>query len=121
MSGFKVFSFEKLIVWQESQELCISVYSLTNSFPQEERYLLTSQSRRAIVSVCSNIAEGSSRWSRKEKVRFNEIAHASLMELLNLFILANRLGLIIERDYYQNRKAIESISFKLTALSKSYQ
>ena len=68
------FSFEKLIVWQKAHSFSIAIYRITQDFPLEERYSLTSQIRRSAISISSNIAEGSSRNSKKDKARFIEIA-----------------------------------------------
>ncbi|NOU47567.1 MAG: four helix bundle protein, partial [Bacteroidales bacterium] len=68
------YAFENLEVWQKSRILVKSVYVLTASFPNDEKFGLTSQMRRACVSVSSNIAEGSTRWSQKDQARFYEIA-----------------------------------------------
>lgn len=78
-----MFLFEKLIAWQKAKGLSIAIYSATNSFPNEEKYGLTSQLRRASVSIASNLAEGSGRQTNKDKARFSEISYSSLLELLN--------------------------------------
>ncbi|MEO0339868.1 MAG: four helix bundle protein [Bacteroidota bacterium] len=67
------FSFENLIVWQKSKDLAIHIYKVTKQFPKEELYGLTSQLRRASVSITSNLAEGTSRNTNKEKARFSTI------------------------------------------------
>ena len=74
------FSFEKLEVWQETRKLVSEIYRLVSKFPKEEKYALSDQIRRAIVSVPSNIAEGTGRGSLKEQIHFVEIAFGSLME-----------------------------------------
>jgi len=74
-------SHKKLELYKISLLLVKEVYSLTKIFPKEERYGLVSQLRRASISVCSNLAEGSARFSSKEKKRFYEIARASLVEI----------------------------------------
>ena len=79
-SGFK-YRFEKLDIWKLSRELVVAVYALTRGFPLEEKYALCSQIQRAVISVPSNIAEGMSRNSIKEQLRFIEIAYGSLMEV----------------------------------------
>ena len=92
----RTFSFEKLNVWQKSRQLSVAIYTLTKSFPDEERFGLISQMRRCAVSVSSNIAEGSGRHSSKDKARFTEISYSSLLELLNQLILSQDLELISE-------------------------
>ena len=78
-----MFNFEKLDVWQEAIQFADLVYELTGNFPDEERFGLTNQMRRAAVSVSSNIAEGSSRVSRIDFARFVEIATGSLFEVVS--------------------------------------
>lgn len=113
------FGFEKLEVWQNSIQLSKLIYYLTLSFPKEETYGLTSQIRRAMISVSSNIAEGSSKNSLKDQTRFSEIAFGSLLEVLNQIILAFELSYISEENYIDCRNKIEIISRQLNALKKS--
>jgi len=113
------YAFENLEVWQKSRELTKRVYQLTKDFPTEEKYGLTSQLRRAAVSVSSNIAEGSTRWSKKDQARFYEIAFGSLIEILNQLILANDLEFLNEKDLENLRKEIVSTGRMLNALYKS--
>ncbi len=113
------YSFEKLVVWQKSIELAKIIYSVTSQFPKEETYGLSSQIRRTVVSISSNIAEGYVKSSAKEQVRFTEIAYGSLMEVLNQVIIANKIGYIIEDDYLILRQDIEEISRMLNALRNS--
>ena len=74
------FSFEKLDVWKQAKNLAVDIYKITEGFPEKERYGLQGQIRRAAVSVSSNIAEGSSRFSAGSKRNFYQIAFSSLME-----------------------------------------
>lgn len=85
---------EGLQVWQEGMALAKDVYAVTASFPKEEMYGLTSQMRRAAVSVPSNIAEGAARGSKKEFLQFLVIARGSLMELETQILLSKDLGFI---------------------------
>ncbi len=78
-----MFNFEKLDVWQETIDFADLIYEVTAKFPEQERFGLTSQMRRAAVSISSNIAEGSSRLSRMDFARFIEIATGSLFETLS--------------------------------------
>lgn len=87
----KVHDYEKLTVWQKAMDLVEEVYLLSKGFPKEEIYGLTSQIRRAAVSVPSNIAEGSRRRSEKEFVQFLYIALGSASELETQVQLAERL------------------------------
>ncbi|WP_147676792.1 four helix bundle protein [Algibacter pacificus] len=113
------FSFEKLNVWIDSKELVKLIYILTKEFPSEERFGLTSQLRRAAVSVSSNLAEGTSRQTNKDKAHFSTIAYSSLMEVLNQIIISKELGFIKVSDYQVLRTEIEKIANKLNALRKS--
>ena len=83
-----------LLIWQEAMNLAKDVYARTGSFPREEMYGLTSQMRRAAVSVPSNIAEGAGRSSDKEFRQFLMIARGSLSELETQVILAQELGFL---------------------------
>jgi four helix bundle protein len=85
-------TFQDLVVWQKAHRFVVSVYSLTASFPKHETYGLTSQLRRAAVSVPANIAEGFRRRGRADKARFLNIAEASLDECHYYLILAKDLA-----------------------------
>jgi four helix bundle protein len=108
-----IFSFEKLEVWIESKDLTSFIYSITNKFPDSEKFGLTSQIRRASISICSNIAEGTSRITDKDKAHFISISFSSTMEVLNQLILSYELNYISEDEYLICRKKIESITNKL--------
>lgn len=114
-----LYSFEKLDVWKESKELVKSIYNLTANFPDNEKFGLISQLNRAAISITSNIAEGNSRISSKEKSHFMTIAYSSLMEVTSLLIISFELKFIHESNYKSLRKDIELISNKLNAL-KNY-
>jgi four helix bundle protein len=85
-----MFRFEKLDVWQNAVDLATNVYAVTGGFPSDERFGLTSQTRRAAVSVSANIAEGSGRGSDADFARFVEIAYGSLREVVSLALVARR-------------------------------
>ena len=89
-----MFRFEKLEVWQKAVDLASDVYAATRGFPADERYGLTSQLRRAAVSISSNIAEGSSRSSDVDFARFVEIAYGSQLEVVSEALVANRLSFL---------------------------
>lgn len=91
---FALFSFEQLDMWKLSMDFVSEIYELLKEFPDGERYALTSQIRRAAISVPSNIAEGTGRFSIKEKLHFNEIAMGSLTEVVCQLIIANRAGYV---------------------------
>ena len=73
--------FERLDVWQQARQLVVQVYKLLEKFPKEEKYALCDQLRRSVISIPSNIAEGSGRIAKKETIHFLEIAYGSLMEM----------------------------------------
>jgi len=113
------YSFEKLNLWPDLRELVKLVYQTTDIFPKDERFGLTNQIRRAIVSVSSNIAEGSSRTSYKDQAHFTQIAYSSLMEVLSQIIVALDLQYIDENKYQLLRSKIESLAPRINALRKS--
>jgi four helix bundle protein len=89
-----MFGFEGLQVWQKAVEYAGTIYDVTRTFPEEERFGLTSQLRRSSVSISSNIAEGSSRSSRLDFNRFIEIAYGSLLESVSELKIAQRQKLV---------------------------
>ncbi|VAW12642.1 S23 ribosomal protein [hydrothermal vent metagenome] len=115
----KIFSFEKLKVWQKARELSVKIYKSTKAFPSDERFGLISQMRRCSISISSNIAEGTGRHSPKDKARFTVIAYGSALELLNQSIISNDLKFITKEDYLVIRKQITEITAMLDALHKS--
>ena len=116
----KIYSFEKLDVWQESIVLVKTIYALTASFPSAEKFGLSSQLRRASISISSNLAEGTSRITAKDKAHFTTISFSSAMEALNQLIISKDLGFISENDYILARNKIEKITNMLNAL-RNYQ
>lgn len=115
----KIYSFEKLNVWQKARNLSTSIYKITKVFPKDEIFGLTSQMRRCSISISSNIAEGTGRHSSKDKARFSEIAYSSALELLNQIIISNDLEFISNEDYTKIRAEIDEITTMLDALYKS--
>ena len=111
-----VYPFEKLRVWQSSRNLVKNVYRITKSFPRSETYGLISQTNRAAVSVAANLAEGSSRTSRKDQAHFSQIAYGSLMELACLLIVAVELEILSSDREAKLREEIEVVSRQLNAL-----
>lgn len=110
------FAFENLTVWQNTRKLVKSIYLTTRNFPDDERFGLVSQLRRAIISVSSNIAEGSSRITAKDQAHFYNTAYSSLMEVLSQVILSCDLDFISMEQYDVLREKIEEISIQLNAL-----
>lgn len=115
----ELFTFERLEVWKKSRILVKNVYRLIPNFPQSEKFGLSSQLGRAIVSVPSNIAEGCGRPSIKERIHFFEIAYGSLMESLTQIILANDLGFISESEMKDLRMNVVEIAKMISGLRKS--
>lgn len=116
-----IFSFERLTVYQESVDLVDKVYRLSYKFPKTEQYALSSQIQRAVVSVTSNIAEGSGRFSIKEKCHFLEIAFGSLLEVYCQLQIAVRLNYIDEADFNHVKPKFFSVSRLINGLRQSYK
>ncbi len=113
------YAFENLSAWKESRKLVIAVYQLLDNFPKFEKYALCDQIRRSIVSVPSNIAEGSGRISPKEQLHFYEISYGSLMEAYNQLILAVDLKYIEDSDLNDLRPQIDTVARLLNGLRAS--
>lgn len=113
------YAFENLSAWKESRKLVIAVYQLLDNFPKFEKYALCDQLRRSIVSVPSNIAEGSGRISPKEQLHFYEISYGSLMEAYNQLILAVDLEYIEDSDLNDLRPQIDTVARLLNGLRTS--
>jgi four helix bundle protein len=93
----KVKNYQELIAWQKAMDLVIEVYTISRAFPREEIYGLTSQLRRAAVSVPSNIAEGQGRRTTADFLRYLSISYGSLREVETQTIIATRLGYLTDR------------------------
>ena len=108
------FRFEKLDVWQKAAEFAELVYRVTRRFPEDERFGLTNQMRRAAVSVSSNIAEGQSRSSSKEMIRFVEIAYGSLMETVSQSHIALRQQFLSEEQFGEIERLADDVARMLS-------
>ncbi len=113
------FSFEQVLAWQKAHTFTIMVYQITRLFPNDELFGLTSQFRRAAVSIEANIAEGYKKLSKADKLRFFNISEGSLAECRNYIILSRDLKYIDDEQYTQLYYTIEETSKLLTAYSKS--
>lgn len=114
-----MFNFEKLEVWRKAIDFADFVYTATRNFPDAERFGLTSQMRRAAVSISSNIAEGASRHSRDDYARFLEIATGSVFEVVSQSFIAQRQGLLSEENRQLLYAAAEEQSRMLSGLRRS--
>jgi len=110
----KAQTFQDLIVWQKAHAFVLGIYEVTRSFPKEELYGLTSQLRRAAVSIPANIAEGFRKQSPADKARFLNISEGSLEECRYYLILANDLD-------YLNITALWNLSEEVGKLLNAYQ
>ncbi|MBE7447079.1 MAG: four helix bundle protein [Planctomycetia bacterium] len=112
-------SYRDLIVWQKSIALTKKIYAFTQRFPKEEIYGLTSQMRRAAVSIACNIAEGQARNSTGEFIQFLGISKGSLAELETLLLLSKEMNFLTVENYLTLSNDCAEINKLLTALIKS--
>jgi len=115
MSG----TYEDLEVWQAAVELTVQIYHLTENFPRHETYGLTSQMRRAAVSVASNIAEGKGRASDRELAQFLRLSRGSVFELETQLAICRRLGYGTEGDCAATKKDLARVGQMLNGLIRS--
>ena len=114
-----MFNFEKLTVWQKAIEFADQIYTVTRSFPEDERFGLTNQMRQAAVSISSNIAEGSSRASKSDFARFIQIATGSVFEVASQATICRRQGFLSKTAFQGLYSAAEEQSKMLSGLKKS--
>jgi four helix bundle protein len=114
-----MFNFEKLDVWQKAIDFADLVYNDTKTFPSDERFGLTNQLRRAVVSILSNIAEGSSRTSKTDFARFIEIATGSVFEVTSQTFVARRQNFVNENQFRNIYESAEELSRMLSGLRRS--
>jgi four helix bundle protein len=114
-----MFNFEKLEVWHKALDFADLIYTDTRGFPADERFGLTNQMRRAAVSISSNIAEGSSRSSKTDFVRFIEISSGSLFEVVSQAFIAKRQGFLNDEQFQKLYRAAEEQSRMQSGLRKS--
>lgn len=107
-------SFEDLLVWQKAHQFVLLVYKTTKVFPDYEVYSLTSQFRRAAISICANISESFQRQGKKEKARFLSFAQGSLDECKYYLILSNDLG-------YKIDEALTSLQEEVSKMLRAYK
>ena len=117
----EVFGYRKLVAYQKAKEVVKHTYQLLKKFPSQERYALCDQLQRASVSITSNIAEGITRYSVKDKAHFIEIAYGSLMEVSSQFEIAEDLGYITPEERLSMDNLIEEVARLLSGLQKSFK
>lgn len=112
------YSYKQLDVYKESKILVKMVYKLLKNFPKEEQYALCDQLRRAVISVPSNLAEGTGRTSRKDQAHFLEMAYGSLMEVDCQIDIAHDLGYISSADESQVNTQVSRIAAMLSGMRR---
>ena len=115
------FGYRKLVAYIKASEVRRRVYRLIRKFPKEEQFALCSQMRRAAVSVTSNIAEGMTRYSAKDKIHFLEISFGSLMELMSQLEVAIDEEYVSEEEFHNIETLIAETGRLLSGLQKSFQ
>lgn len=117
----KTDGFEDLDVWQHAIEIAAAIYKITDKFPPNEQYGLTSQLRRSSSSISANIAEGYGRRNKVEKSQFYKIAYGSLLEVKSFVLLAKRLGFAKPSELGDLMELIVVVQKELNALIGSMQ
>jgi four helix bundle protein len=112
-------NYSELIAWQKAMDLVEAVYKVTKGFPSDERYGLTIQLRRAVVSIPSNIAEGQGRGPTKEFAHHLAIAYGSLCEVQTQILIAKRLGYLQEDECERLMNISNEVGRLINALSNS--
>ena len=110
--------FEDLEVWRDAQALAVSIYKMTENFPDDEKFGMTSQIKRSSSSVSANIAEGFGRKGNSEKIQFYRIAYGSLLETKNFVYLAQKLNYIDAKNTEQKISYIEHLQKQLNGIFK---
>jgi len=114
-------NYKDLKVWQKSYELCLAIYQITGTFPNDEKYGLTSQARRSAVSVPSNIAEGYGRRTTADYMRMLYIAYGSLCELETQILLSGDLGYVSDIELHRLTADISEVERMLKGLTRSLE
>lgn len=116
----KITRFEDMQVWQDAQNFAVSIYTITKTFPSDERFAIIDQMRRAASSISANIAEGFGRKSRKDMLHFYSIAYGSLLETKNFVYLSGRLEYLdtIQENVFV--EAIENLQKQLNAINRYF-
>jgi four helix bundle protein len=114
-------TYKELDVWQKAYALCLDIYQSTKDFPAEEQYGLTSQIRKAVISIPSNIAEGYGRNNLPEYIQFLYIAYGSLCELETQLLLSRDLGYQLDTEKDRLLTDISTVERMLKALIRSLE
>src|SRR5687767_797233 len=115
----KIKSFTDLVAWKEAHKLAINIYRITEKFPDKEIFSLISQMRRCSLSVSSNIAEGFSRQTKKEKIQFFYTSKGSLTELQNQLLLSKDVGYLNNEAFLEIAKQTVLVDKLIVGLIKS--
>ena len=110
--------FKRLTAWQQAHQLTLDIYKMTNGFPSDERFGVTSELRKAATSIPTNIAEGCGRCGEREFTRFLSIASGSASETEYQLLLAHHLGYISVDDYQVMNEQVNAIKKMLGALRR---
>jgi four helix bundle protein len=114
------FGYRNLVAYVKAKEVRLQVYRLLKRFPKEEQFALCNQLRRAAVSITSNIAEGMTRFSTKDKVHFIEIAYGSLMEVMSQLEVAQEENYISIEEFHNMETLIADTARLLSGLQRSF-
>ena len=119
MENRVTYSFENVLAWQKAHSFVLLTYRVTRHFPEDEKFGLTSQFRRAAVSIEANIAEGYKKLSKADKLRFFNISQGSLEECRDYHILSRDLGYLHTDEFEQLHQSIEETSKFLNSYCKA--
>lgn len=114
----KITTFEDLNTWKEGHKLALSIYKISEKFPQKENFALTDQMRRASISITSNVAEGFTRQGKKEKIQFYLMSKGSLTELQSQLYIARDIGYIKSEEFTEIMNQTIVVHKLLTGLIK---
>jgi four helix bundle protein len=114
------FRFEKLEIWQQSVRIIQSIYGLTKTFPKDKLYGITSQLHRAVISISSNIAEGSGGRSSADFKRFLDISIGSALETVSLMIVSEKLGYLTEAETTSVKLELQILIKRIYAFKKTF-
>ena len=115
------FGYRNLVAYEKAREVVRRLYHVTKAFPKDEVFALSSQMRRAAVSITSNIAEGMTRYSIKDKVHFLEIAYGSLMEVMSQMEVAEDQKYITTAEFQNFEVLVADVARLISGLQKSFK